>query len=282
MKKFLMGTMVLMVFFSLKVSYAAEVWRETFDTYSKDYVCSNTGGGACEHPSQYTYMYGDTSTSDGPDSAITDDAARITGAGRRGFRLWVHPNSSGTCCENKITRLGLGIGYNFYLRWYQRMNYNTQSNYKKIFRIKTTGGSQRIIIDWYKRYEAGNKTALILATAADNFQSVSVNPNYTLEDDYTPNTWVCFEIFVDQTNDRWTLWVNGEQQGSPVRFTASNYYIDGFSIGGNQVGTSGQVHLVDYDDIVVSTTYIGPDGASPSPSPDTVPAPRNLEVISDD
>lgn len=273
MKRFLLGTMLLMFLVSASVSYAGELWREDFDAYSRDYTCSNVGTGGCAHPSQYTYMYGDTSTSDGPDSAITEAAARNREAGNRGFRLWVYPNSSGTCCENKLVRLGLGMGNNFYLRWYQRMNFNTQSSYKKIFRIKTTGGSQRLIIDWYKLWNAGNKTRLILATAADSFQTVSINQNYSLEDDYTPNTWVCFEVYIDQTNDRWTLWVDGVQQGAPVSFTPSNFYIDGFSIGGNQVGTSGAVHTVDYDDIVVSTSYIGPDGA--------VPSPRNLEVVSD-
>jgi hypothetical protein len=265
---------------SFKFAYAEEIWSDNFDNYTQDYVCANNVGN-CPRPSQYVYFYGDRSTSDAPDAAITSDAARTPGTNQRGFRLYVQPNSSGTCCENKLTRLGLDIGYNFYLRWYQRMNYNSQSSYKKIFRIKTTGGSQRFILDWYNSYSTG--TNLILFTNADGFQQRHANTNYTLETDYTPNTWVCFEVFIDQTNDEWTLWVDGVQQGGPVKFTPSNYFIDGFSIGGNQVGTSGRLHLVDYDDIVVGTTYIGPVGAEPtqpSPAPTSPPStPTNPKII---
>jgi len=236
------------------------VWCEDFDSYSHEYICSNNQGD-CDRPSQYTYFYGDISSSEEPDAAITNEAemADSSNLDNRGFRLYVNPNSGPTSAENKLTRLGLPIGQDFYLRWYQRLNFNTQSSYAKIFRIKVAPSSQRFIFDWYKEYNG--KTNLILASAADGFNAHNANYNFALEDEYQLDTWMCIEAFIDQTNNEWTLWVNDEDKGS-VGLPPSNYDISGFSIGGNQVGQGDSVHLIDYDNIAVSTQRIGCDGQS--------------------
>ena len=186
-----------------------------------------------------------------PSIEITDQARR--GSTGRGFRLWVYPDSSGTCCENGLTTsttAWTGVT-NFYLRWYMRTNFVTQSSYKKLFRIKDQGGSQRFILDLYN---LGHGVTLSLWSSANSFGQPYENRSWTLST-LGANTWACFEIFVDQTNRQWTLWVNGVQQGSPISIPASSYTIRGIMVGGNQVGQGGSTtHIVDYDDIVVSTT----------------------------
>jgi hypothetical protein len=156
--------------------------------------------------------------------------------------------------------------------------------------MKDSGGSQRFIFDFYNYYLCGSgKTCLVLATSANSFNSpYYANPNWTLEDDYgasgvAADRWVCFEVYIDQTNDRWTLWVDGEQQGDPVSFYPSNYTITGTMLGGNQVGTPGSDHIIDFDDIAAGTTYIGLEGGADETAPTvtvfTIPATSNSLTV---
>jgi hypothetical protein len=293
MRKTIYLSLFLCFFLIPSVLFAQVLWEEDFDGYPENWSLDNDGDGRFNCPGDlyggsFPFCAADTQGDYGsPDIEITTDANRSGGG--RGFRLHIWRDSGGTCCENGITDNTLWAGQkDFYIRWYMRLNYNRQSSYAKIFRIKDSRGTQRFIFDWY-RYNG--KTRLILFTSEDGFGGYDYNPNWNLEDDYTPNTWVCLEAFIDQTNDEWTLWVDGVQQGDPIPFTPSDYTITGTMIGGNQVGQGSVDHVIDYDDIVVSTEYIGPVGGSPPPpdpdpdpdpdpeDPDAPSAPQDLRVV---
>ncbi len=271
---------ILFLFISIVVcvvpSQAAVLWTETFDWLSTDWSLDNDQDGSDGHcPAQiysgHDWPNCDADTSGGvgtscvtdcvrgdseaPDIKITTAASRTGISGDRGFRMYINPTSCGTCDENGITDSTLWPEQtNFYLRWYMRFNFTTQTNYKKIFRLKNSAGSQRFILDMLSNGRLG------LYTSADSFNDSNENLSWDFNTDYTPNTWTSFEIYINQTNDEWTLWVDGEQKGSPVAFAASNSAIAGMMLGGNQCGTAGSTHIIDFDDLVVSTTYVGPEG----------------------
>jgi len=256
------------------ICYGAELWSEDFDGFTSNWSLDDDQDGSdgfCPEDvyggySDFPYCAADTQGDYGsPDVEITTSADRVGGTNKRGFRLHIWRDSGGACCENGITDSSLWTGQtDFYMRWYMRFDFDSQSSYAKIFRLKNSSNSQRFIFDFYNTFQCGSgKTCLVLFSAADSFNSRNANPNWTLEDDYTIGEWVCFEVYIDQTNDEWTLWVDGVQQGSAVSFPASAYVITGTMIGGNQVGQSSVDHIVDYDDLVVGTTYIGlSDGGS--------------------
>jgi hypothetical protein len=264
-------------------SYAAILWTETFDWLTSDWELGNDqdGGALCPGRvySGQSWPNCDADTSGGPgtscvtdcvrgdsetpDIQISTTASRTGASGDRGFRVIVNPTSCGTCDENGITDSSLWTGQtNFYLRWYMRLNFTTQTNYKKIFRLKDSGNYQRFILGLH------SDGHIHLSSSADSFNNSTYNGNWDFRTDYTINTWILVEVYIDQTNDQWTLWIDEVQQGSPVSFPASNYTITGTMIGGNQCGTAGYTHYVDYDDLAVGTTYIGPaEGESDTTAP---------------
>lgn len=267
MKKFFL-TLFCLLFLVSGISHGAILWSEDFDGFDANWSLNDDQDGSdgyCPEDvyagyNDFPWCSADTQGDAGsPDIEITTVADRVGGTNKRGFRLHIWRDSGGTCCENGITDTSLWTGQtNFYMRWYMRFDFDSQSSYAKIFRLKA-GGSQRFIFDWYRTAQCGaGKTCLVLFTSADGFNGRNANDGWNLEDDYTIGEWVCFEAFIDQTNDEWTLWVDGVQQGSAVSFAASNYTITGTMIGGNQVGQGSVDHIIDYDDIVVGTTYIGP------------------------
>ncbi len=266
--RFLVFAVILALFFIPK-SNAAVLWSENFNEFSADWSQNDLQDGRPNCPSGYDYCAADTQGDYGsPDIEITTAAERSDPDGNnRGFRLHIWRDSGGTCCENGITDASLWPGQtNFYLRTYLRLDFNSQTSYAKLFRIKDSSNTQRFILDLYNKYGYGG-TVFTLGSSADGFGNDYPNTNYKLENDYTPNTWISVELFIDQTNHQWTLWVDGVQQGSPVSIPTSNYVITGTMIGGNQVGQGTVDHIIDYDDLAVGDSYIGPAGGGDTTPP---------------
>jgi hypothetical protein len=251
-----MKKLFLVLFFLAFAStaFGADVWSEDFDGYSSNYTCNNST--SCALFGTYDDVNGDSSTADTPDMVISTDFERSNpGGNNRGMRIYVWGGTSGTCCENGPAEYNAGIPANFYLRWYMRMSRaGGGQQYAKIFRLH----NNRLILDWYRAAWTGNKTRLSLFDYSSSWGNHDPNTAYALEDDYTPNTWVCFEVFIDQTNNQWTLWVDGVQKGPPVPWSnPTNWSTGQIQIGGNQTGPYD--YTIDYDDIVIGTTYIGPE-----------------------
>ena len=92
-------------------------------------------------------------------------------------------------------------------------------------------------------------------------------PSFNIEDHR--DEWILVEWFLDLGNDKTSLWINGVTHISnwPIAWdppTASKIIISGFHIAGTSTAT------FYIDDVVVSTSYIGPAGQGPSTCPDGV------------
>lgn len=261
--------------------WTAELLSENWNSYTADWSLTDDADGSDGYCPNDVFGFGPWAwcgSGVGSDSShIEISTAARRGSSGRGYRLSIDPASVCVTVENYIgTNNVFALTYNFYIRWYFRANFNGQSSYKKLFRIDNNT-SQRFIIDLY-RTPSGTKFTLF--TLADSFNGYgSPIPNWSLEANYTPNTWICVEAFVDQTNDQVTWWIDGVQQGSSVSFAASNYAIGGIRVGGNQCG-NGNINgtpitgdaIVDYDDLIISTTYIGTSGGGGDTTPPAMSA----------
>jgi len=103
---------------------------------------------------------------------------------------------------------------------------------------------------------------------------------YSLNTQYTVNTWVCYEIKIDLVNKQAQFWVDGVSKGTlNATWWPSGWTISAIIVGGNQYGHSWTYpteQTRDYDDIVVADSYVGPSG----PPATTVPTPGNLRIVS--
>lgn len=94
---------------------------------------------------------------------------------------------------------------------------------------------------------------------------------YSLDVDYTPGTWACYELKIDLVNKQAQFWVNGVSKGTlNATWWPSGWYVRYVEVGGNQYGhswVSPTEEARDYDDIVVSTDYVGPAGTSEQVDP---------------
>lgn len=244
--------------FASSTAWATTYFTEDFNGFFQNYTCNNSTS-CTPMPGNYDDWNGDSSTSTSPDTVISTDFERSTpGENNRGMRIYVWADTAGYCCENGPAENNPGFPVNFYLRWYMRMSRaGGGPQYAKIHRMF----GNNMIFDWYRAYDTGYKTRLCLFDSSDGWNAKNPNMNYALEDDYTPNTWVCYEVFVNQTANQWTLWVDGVNKGTTaISSNPTNWSSGSYQIGGNQTG--GYSYTIDYDDIVVADEYIGPAGTS--------------------
>lgn len=271
MRKLFFVTLVVGFALVSKLALAEIIWQEDFDGYDANWSCSN---GGCTGPTGFdSSARGDQSTSASPDIEITTSAewSDPGGTNKRGYRVHIYSGTSGTCCEN-VLRKSMSFGTDFYLRFYTRYSTNRMGNYWKQFRFFASG-SQVLIFEPKYRYSWG-ETRLNLTNASGSESSVT---QWVFSDEYTANTWICVELFINQTNDEWTVWVDGENKGTYQWPFSRQNAITRIEVGGNQTTASGGDHTMDYDDIVISTTYVGPGepgGGNQPPSP-----PQGLTIL---
>lgn len=258
--------------------HATVIWQENFDGFTKDWNCSladcslNPG-----LPPGYSAFGSNTLCKNygNPNTQIVTGAERTSpgGTNKRGFRI----NLEEDCLPPGENILGKNLGADYgllYIRWYQRDAVNTFSNFQKLFRLKQADGNQILIPEFQVNSGKVQMNLWDVATADNHFFT-----GYNLTTDYTPGTWVCYEIKIDLINKQAQFWVNGVSKGSfNATWWSSNWKIRYIEIGGNQYGHSWVYPTEktrDYDDIVVSTSYVGPSGTSSSSG---VAAPTNLRV----
>ena len=110
--------------------------------------------------------------------------------------------------------------------------------------------------------------------------------NFQLNDSYKER-WVCFEFHIRQDsgagNGILRMYVDGvlvndntniSWQGAPC---SPGYFLNGYLMGWSNSGFN-QDTAVYIDDVVFSTTYIGPDANTPPPSGTNAPSPLNLQI----
>lgn len=240
---------------------AAVLFNADFDGLTKDYQCCVlTGSGDCGpsappgfsgfHQNNLCGNYGNCNTQ------ILGSADRKGGSGNRGFRINLEQRCFPTG-ENSLTFQVNNLN-RFYIRWYQRMSLNSYDNFVKLFRMYSSSSGQILIPEFHND---GRATRMNLA--ASPFSSNNFNTSYSLNSEYTPGTWVCYEIFIDIPNQQWTFWVNGDNKGTVYNSSINrSWTVRTIDIGGNQYGNYQTVapreDYIDYDDVVVSDSYIGP------------------------
>jgi hypothetical protein len=256
---------------------SAVYWDENFDGFTKNWSCGlsdcalNPGlppGYVGFGSNTMCRNYGQNNTQ------ITTLAERTNPgtANKRGFRIYLEEQ----CWPTGENILKKDLGGNrtlIYLRWYQRDSVNSFSNFQKLFRLKQT--SNQILIPEFQ--VNGGHVQMNLWDAQTN--SNHFFTGYNLDTDYTPGTWVCYEIKIDLVNKRAEFWVDGVSRGTlNATWWPSGWYIRYIELGGNQYGQSWVYpteETRDYDDIAVADAYIGPgDPTNQGPVP-----PQGLRVL---
>jgi len=259
---------------------ATTIFGANFDGLTKDYICSamNASGdcGSANSPPGFTGFHQNTMCGNYGqyNSEVIREAGRSGKTTDRGFRINLEQRCFPTG-ENSLT-VRLGADYKkFYLRWYQKMSLNKFDNFVKIFRMYNSAGSQILIPEFHNDNGA---TRFILGVSPFS-GAAPFNKNYRLDTDYTPDTWVSYEILIDIPNQQWTFWVNGVNKGTlKCSEIDKSWSVRTIDVGGNQYGNYQTVapheDYIDYDDIIISDTYIGPDNAASQ-----IPAPSGLRVV---
>lgn len=276
MKKFITSAMAVFALLIIcQTGHSAVIWQENFDGFTQDYNCSSA---VCTSPPGYVGFMSNTECKNYglPNAQIAGTAERSYPGqtNKRGFRINLEEQCWPTG-ENLI-RKDLGKDYNLiYIRWYQRDSYRTFQHFQKLFRFKKADGNQNIIPMFY-----GNGSNIQMGLWDAQTASVHFFTGYNLNTQYTVGTWVSYEIKLDLVNRQAEFWVNGVSKG---KLDASSWWPAGWTIrnveiGGNQYGhpwTAPVEHHRDYDDIVISTSYVGPSG----PPASGVPIPKNLTIV---
>lgn len=266
MKRTIFFSAALVFLLTYHNAHAQVIWQEDFDSFSKDWVCCLSDCALVPGlPPGYTEFH--SNTMDGNygecNTQITTDAhLGTTEANKRGYRIYLEGNDPFPTGEN-VLKKNLGANYTqIYLRWYERDSYRNFTNFQKLFRLKQTSG-QILIPEWQVNYSHVNMN-LWSTTTGNLFWT-----NYNLDTDYTPNTWVCYELKIDLVNKQAEFWVDGVSKGSKsIPGWGTGWYIRYIEVGGNQFGHSWSApteHYRDYDNIVVSTSYVGPSSLGPTP-----------------
>lgn len=252
-------------------------WQEKFDSLTKDWQCGLSDCALTPGlPPGYVGFGSNTLCRNyGQKNAqITTLAERANSgtANKRGFRIFLEEQCWPT--GENILKKDLGANRTLiHLRWYQRDSVNKFSNFQKLFRLKQPSG--QILIPEFQ--VNGGHVQMNLWDAQTN--SNHFFTGYNLDTDYTPGTWVCYEIKIDLVNKRAEFWVDGVSKGTlNATWWPSGWYVRYIEVGGNQYGQSWaypKEETRDYDDIMVADSYIGPDGQPINrPSP-----PEGLRVL---
>lgn len=259
--------------------HATVIWQESFDGYTRDYNCDLAD--CSVNPGLPSGYFGFSANrlckNYGQSNSQIVGAAERSNPGqtnKRGYRINLEEQCWPTG-ENTL-RKNLGKDYSLiYLRWYQRDSTKSFSNFQKLFRLKKADGNQILIPEFQV---SGSGVQMNLWDAQSNANHFFTG--YSLSQ-YTPGTWVCYEIKIDLVNKQAQFWVDGVSKGTlNATWWASGWTIRTVEIGGNQYGhswTQPKEETRDYDDIVVADSYIGPSGTPPAA---TIPAPTNLRVVS--
>jgi hypothetical protein len=240
------------------------VWKEDFNGFDQDWVCCKADcAGEPGVPPGYSEFHSNTLCKNYGEcnSQITIKAERSNPGveNKRGFRIYLKQH----CFPTGENVLKKDLGENltaFYLRWYERDSVNRFSHFQKLFRLKQKVG-QILIPEWQVNRRSIQMNLGDAASGKNHFF-----PDYSLDWDYKPGTWVCYELRIDLVKKEAEFWVDGKSKGKMKNLPwRDGWYLRNIEIGGNQYGHSWKEPVEeyrDYDDIVVSKSYVGPGDTS--------------------
>lgn len=267
---------MLLLLVGIGTGHATVIWQENFDGFTRDYNCSQSDCSG-SMPSGYSAFSSNVMCQNyGQPNAQIVGAAERSSPGqtnKRAFRINLEQQCWPT--GENILRKNLGKDYSrIYLRWYQRDSTKSFSNFQKLFRLKKADGNQILIPEFQVNGSNIQMNLWDAQSGANHFFT-----GYSLNTQYTPGRWVCYEIKIDLVNRQAQFWVDGVSAGTMnATWWPSGWTIRYIEIGGNQYGHSWTYpteHQRDYDDIVVADSYVGPSGTLPASG---LPAPKNLRI----
>ena len=250
------------VFLQLAATASADmIWEDNFDDKADGEMSCRISGGACRAPAGYQYMYGD------PENAPPQGATQITtsannnrktrGATKRGFRINL-PDKTFPDAENKLSVLW-GASYGkVYIQWDMRESRAwPKTSYQKLFRLPAS--AQTTIPEWKNRNFAISFSPFSGTEGVDHMTWFKCR----LGIEISTGAWHTYEIMLDLPNQKAQLWVDGVSYGVKTATGINKAWsYASFEIGGNQhtdpdKPDAGEYR--DYDNVKVSTTYIGVD-----------------------
>lgn len=268
---------VLLVVLTAIDAYPATIFSDNFDLHAE--TC-HTGG---DVPSGWTLWY-ENDISSIKDS-VTHYAGEISIPGRgntgKSLKVWRHSDWPAMNNYSGGLRYDFSANYsNIFIRYYQKMPTAltlNASDYLKSWRFNTTGGSREIYLDFRQEASGTDMRAEGSWGIYDGGPWVTVLDNNGLRQIWDGN-WHCIEFQLGLSNRTLNLWVDGVLIFSDMNrnWVATGYFdfIQHFAIGNSGDGGTWQDswQAIEFDDLVISTTYVGP-GAVVPPSPDPPPSP---------
>ncbi len=271
------------------VSLSAVIFSESFDNIPSGWNCSQyvpVGWASLSACGSATY------------GGVTHYGGEITSGGRTGnsLKAWKQGQFPGDASYYGLLNYDFGADRyrDVYMRWYMKIppGFNmTGFDYLKLWRWNFgSGGSydKEIYLNFLQRHNGttfwGDAHIGVYKANGDNEWAVMLENS----DLPTDGQWHCYEWRVQlnttgSSNGVLQFWLDGvlKYSATNVNYGATTTdYLRRTSLGtGNRnSGSAFQTgwQAIEFDDYVLSTTYIGPDGSppapSPSPSPDLTPA----------
>jgi hypothetical protein len=281
-------SVVLLITLSPTFSFSAAIFSDNFDSHSD--AC-HTGGSV---PAGWDSWYEQGSTSATYDST-THYGGEISSPGRGGtgksLKIWRHASYPGT--NDYVGGLGYtalpsGHGHIF-IRYYMKiptslsLTYNSPAgDYLKFWRWNMTSGEIYLnLFSWGSNMRTSGDMRII----ADGADQCAVIAAGALSTTVWDGNWHCLEFEMDVNSGLLRFYLDGSlyYQNTNVNYGSqanSDFdFMQHFAIGNISDNFSWQNswQAFEFDDLVISTTYVGPDGVTPPtpppPSPDPTPSP---------
>jgi len=278
MLKYLLQIYVLLfVIFTTSETFPATIFSDNFDSHAD--TC-HTGGAV---PSDWTMWYeNDTYTSR---DSVTHYSGEISSPGRGGtgksLKIWRHSDWPPMNNYSGGLRYDFAGNYsNLFIRYFMKLPTSLSfhgSDYIKSWRFNTTGGSGEIYLDFRQENGGLDMRAEGSWGIYDGGPWVTVLDNTRFREIWDGN-WHCIEFQLGLSNRTLKLWVDGILIYSDTNrsWSATGYFdsIQHFAIGNCGDGGVWQDswEAIEFDDLVISTTYIGPGDYMPSPAPTPSPS----------
>ncbi len=270
------------VIFALS-AHADIMWSDNFDDKPDGEMSCSLSGGACAAPAGYTYMYGDPENAPAQGATQITTAAnnnnKVTGKNKRGFRINL-PDKTFPDQENKLSVTWGSSHGKVYIQWDERDSRDwPDSSYQKLFRLPAS--NQTTIPEWKGRNFAIGFSPFNGKEGIDHLTW----SNCRLGIEVSIGDWHTYEIMLDMPNQKAQLWVDGvpygEKKASGIN---TSWTFSSFEIGGNQhtyPDNPDPGEYRDYDNVKVSTTYIGvnTDSTAPTVKAFDIPASSNSLTV---
>lgn len=261
------------------LSYSATIFSDDFNSHPD--TC-HTGGTV---PSGWDSWYQQNGEISATFDSVTHYAGEISSPGRGGtgksLKTWRH--YGWPSLNNYTGSLGYIFNANYsniYIRYYQKIPIAltlNASDYLKSWRFNTTGGSGEIYLNFRVGNISGDMRTLGTLGIYDGAGWTTVLDNDGLRAIWDGD-WHCIEFQLGLDNSTLRLWVDGvsKYNNTSYHWSASGYFdfIQHFAIGNVGDGSSWQNswQAIEFDDVVISTTYVGPGDFVPSPDPTPSPS----------